>query len=123
MTLHEQKYRRGRGDGEGDASRGFGIRAGEETDGGDAFTGEGADGGELVGAGGMGGWVEELDGEGSAVFDGVFGHEGADAFRYGEDEFVGGFGRRVIQWRGVDRVCGEHDGAGGVTGPAGEALP
>ena len=81
----------------------------EDGDLGDAFPGEGADGGEFCGAGLVGSRVGELDVDVAGVFDGVFCHEGADAFGDGEEELVGFFGGGVVVRGGVGGVGGFDD--------------
>lgn len=113
----------GGGDGGDDAAGGLGVAGAEDADGGDAFAAEGADAGDGGGGGGVGGGGVGLDEEVAVVFDGVFGHEGADALGDAEEEFVGFFGGGVVQGGGVGWVCGEDDRGGGVFGTAREPLP
>ena len=87
------------------------------------FAGKGADIGERVSACLEGGRGEELDVDLAGVFDGVFGHQGADAFGYRDKKFIGFFGSGVVEVGGVDWVGGTEDGRGGVVRATGQTLP
>ena len=118
-----QKHRRGAGHGRDDAAGGLGVGGFEDREGSDALAAEGADAREGSGGRGVGGGGMCLDEEGAGVFDGVFGHERANALGDAEEEFVCFFGGGVVEGWGVGGVGGEDDGGGGVFGTAGEALP